>query len=832
MTTVADADFDAEGRPAVGRASARRGPIRAARAELVVVGADAHALAEHLMQPDPKAAFARVQDQVRRDAGESAITVLDLMPLSRRDRARHRRKLLNDLRVGAPPGAPGGPGSWWGEFREGLGFRAATGGAAATGAPAGGAWMRQFTAGLGVKLPPGPGAGRNPGRGAAGPDDGDRTARSLERRQTALELARVDALFALQVLLRATSRIEGREIALLQMLLSCFEPFRGSSSFEPRGQVIGLGEWELAFLGADAWWRRRRFDRRFATGVFRPGGRSIVATSEIAALLVPATKWCDSENVVRSGGAVPNAPAALPTYRHQPHIMPLGTIVTARGRRLAGLYARDTRFWSFFGKTGSGKSEVESLQVLWSALHARWRKPPGMPGPSHIGSLTLDPHGQILERLPDYLHEVRDRLVVLDIATRKPERPVAAWNPLDMTGCDESDIEAKTKPLVDALALVNNWHSGKNSRAINLTQNALMALAQLGLHLPPDRQPTIFQLITLLTDDEWRDAVLEATDQHGRHIVHKPQRDYFADFFTRDQTGKVRPQPEATSAVTHTIYRLRASRPIAAMFGSSRSAFDLRRAMDTGQIVIACLNAASEMETQLIAAFLVFGLLRAAMSRIDLPEEQRRPFYGWLDEAHIYDDGTIADLLREARKLLRGGVCVLDQDPKALDEDTYRALSTNGSHLLTGVIGQEEAAWIAKQWGDVVVPATLMQLASDTERPDGTRLFEYVGRVTVDGKPTQPFKFEGAPVAEVFADHYRPELRDQVEAAVDRNARRRPPGDVIAELDELDEKIRAWLSRSRSRPGQHSRDDRDGGATADGAGIVGTARPPRRRPTT
>lgn len=804
--------------------SASRGPFRAARAELVVVGNEAHALAEHLLDPDPKAAFARVQDQLHRGAGESAITVIDLMPLSRRDRARHRRRLLKDLGTSTPPGARDG---WWAALGEGVGLRASTRSTSA------GGWMHGLADGLGVALPPGPGAGLG-GRGTVRPDDGDRAVRLLERRQTALELARTDALFALQVLLRATSRIEGREIVLLQMLLSCFEPFRGHSTFEPRGKVIGLGDWEVAFLGADSWWRRWWFDRRFETGLFRPAGRSIVAASEIAALLVPATKWCDSENVVRSGGAVPSAPAALPTYRHQPHIMPLGYIVTARGRRLAGLYDEDTVFWSFFGKTGSGKSEVESNQVLWSALYARWRKPAGVPGSAQVGSLTLDPHGQILERLPDYLYEVRDRLVVLDIATRKPEQPVAAWNPLDMTGCDESDIEAKTKPLVDALALVNNWHSGKNSRAINLTQNALMVLAQLGLHLPVDRQPTIFQVITLLTDEDWRETVLTAKDQSGEPIVHKPQRDYFNDFFVRDQTGRVRPQPEATSAVTHTIYRLRASRPIAAMFGSSRSAFDLRRAMDTGQIVIACLNAASELETQLIAAFLVFGLLRAAMSRIDLLEERRRPFYGWLDEAHIYDDGTIANILRETRKLLRGGVCVLDQDPKALNEDTYRALSTNGSHLLTGVIGEEEATWIAKQWGGVVTPSTLMNLASNTKRPDGSRLFEYVGRVTADGKPTQPFKFEGAAVSEVFAEYYRPELRGQVEAAVDRTARRRLPGVVIAELDELDGNIRRWLSDNRPSAGQQRRNERDrDGATRDPSAMVGTARTPRqrRRPT-
>ncbi len=621
-----------------------------------------------------------------------------------------------------------------------------------------------------------------------------------------MELARHEALFAAQVLLRATSRIPGREVINLRLLLSCFELFRGAASFEPAGVSVGVGDWQLAFLGADSWWRRWWFDYRFETGLFRPARRSIVSASEVAALLVPATRWCESDNVVRSGGAVPSAPNTLPTYRHQPQIMPLGRIVTARGGRLVGLHTRDTRFWGIFGTSGSGKTTVASLQVLWSALHARWQPPPGRHDHPLIGSLTLDPHGQMLEQLPDYLHAARDRLVILDIANRKPEQRVAAWNPLDMSGCDERDIEGRVKPLVDALALVNSWHSGRNSRAINLTQNTLTALAYLGLHLPADRQPTIFQMITFLQDTAWRNVLRRAADADGAPIVPKPQRDYFDDFFAVDASGRPKQQGDAVSAVLHTVYRLRASRTITAMFGQSRSAFDLRRAMDAGQVVIACLNAASELETKLIAAFLVFGLLRAAMSRIDIPrEEHRRPFYAWLDEAHIYDDSTVADILREARKMLRGGVCVLDQDPKALHESTYRALATNGSHLLSGVVGQEEAVWITKQWGGQVEPATLMQLVVNGERPDGGKLFEYLARVTVDGRKTQVFKFEGAAPADVFASHHHPELRAEVEEAVDRNARRRLPGEVVRDLDTLDERIRQALEGRAAAAGPGKR---------------------------
>ena len=46
--------------------------------------------------------------------------------------------------------------------------------------------------------------------------------------------------------------------------------------------------------------------------------------------------------------------------------------------------------------------------------------------------------------------------------------------------------------------------------------------------------------------------------------------------------------PEAITPVTNLIDRLRSSANVAALFGSSRSTYDVRRAMDQGLVVLAC----------------------------------------------------------------------------------------------------------------------------------------------------------------------------------------------------------------------------------------------------
>jgi type IV secretory pathway TraG/TraD family ATPase VirD4 len=47
---------------------------------------------------------------------------------------------------------------------------------------------------------------------------------------------------------------------------------------------------------------------------------------------------------------------------------------------------------------------------------------------------------------------------------------------------------------------------------------------------------------------------------------------------------------------------------------------------------------------------LVSQIYNAAMSRADIPEEQRRDFYLYVDEFQNFVTGTFADILSEARK--------------------------------------------------------------------------------------------------------------------------------------------------------------------------------------
>lgn len=152
---------------------------------------------------------------------------------------------------------------------------------------------------------------------------------------------------------------------------------------------------------------------------------------------------------------------------------------------------------------------------------------------------------------------------------------------------------------------------------MTLTQTAAQSLCELGMRLPADLQPTIFQMTTILADEAWRDLVLPYLNEHTRSFW---------------ETRFAKLSAEAITPVTNLLDRLRASDRVAALFGNPNSTYDVRRAMDVGHIVLACPSGSDDKD-KLITALLLYDTLRAALSRRDLPAEQRRPVFVFADDA-------------------------------------------------------------------------------------------------------------------------------------------------------------------------------------------------------
>lgn len=587
-----------------------------------------------------------------------------------------------------------------------------------------------------------------------------------------------EAWFELQLLLIARSPQRGRAEERIQMVTAKLEQFADENSFKVYGQRFGP-----FYLGSDLPGRRQRFDRRVRTGLFLPSKSGWVTAGEIAGFLKPPTKNLQITNIARGGGPVPPPDKNLPTYRGpiDRHLLPMGWIREDHGYgwRPVGVPLEDTFFELLTGKSRSGKSERMAAQFVHLAL-------------AGYGGMYLDPHIQAIERIKPYLGSVADRILEFNLSKRQTSMQ-AGFNLLSMTGRTRADIEGRISAVVSAFSAALSW-SNVNNRAQNLVTQAVWSLCEIGLLLPPELQPTIFQIITILSDEEWRSALLP----------HLPKD--VASFWTTRFNNL---EKSAITPVTNLLDRLRSSPSVAALLGSSESTYDARRAMDEGKIILASPAGTGDKD-KFLASFFLYDVFLAALSRQDSGKtmDQLRTFHLAVDEQQIYDTaGSVLELmLRETAKY---GLKVFGatQSLTVLQKATQDMWLTNRSHVITSAERHDAAKILSKEMGDLVEPRTIT----------GLDRFCSIGQLTLNKKTTRPFWMRGFDLTDLYSEYHDEGAPDKIATAVDKNLGRKPVAQTLADLRELDDRIAAFLSAHIPRARTEARGPQPASEPAAGA---------------
>lgn len=169
------------------------------------------------------------------------------------------------------------------------------------------------------------------------------------------------------------------------------------------------------------------------------------------------------------------------------------------------------------------------------------------------------------------------------------------------------------------------------------------------------------------------------------------------------------------------------------IIGQTTSGFDLREVMDSGKILLVNLSKGKIGETnaQLLGLILVSKLEAAAFSRADIPEEERRDFYLYVDEFHNFTTDSFATILSEARKY-HLSLAITNQYIAQLTEKIRDAVLGNVGTMIVYRIGAQDADFLIKEFPGLT--------ASDFMNLDR---FSTYTKLLVDGSPTQPFSMSG-----------------------------------------------------------------------------------------
>ncbi|MFD9630341.1 type IV secretory system conjugative DNA transfer family protein [Streptomyces violascens] len=569
------------------------------------------------------------------------------------------------------------------------------------------------------------------------------------------------AVFGVQILLRTQAPHPQQALARMNQLLAAFSITSGENHLRTRRPRTGRA---VVF-----------FDRRFATGEFAPVRRQWMTVAELAGFLKPPTRSCSASSVVRSGGLVPPAPADLPLYTGQPGLVPLGAVVYPDGvERIAAARAADLLFALMLGKAGHGKTEAALVQCIALAHtgHGCW---------------FLDPHGEAWDRAKPYLAHtgLMDRIWEINLGEADPDQMVVSWNPLSMEGRKKSDIQKVVRAVTEAIAAAQGW-GDQAPRAHTILARACQAIALLNYEAVrarcPQAQGTLFQLRRWLIDEEWRGALLA-------HLPGSVQRYWLKTFADMPS--------EAVPTVTYAIDRLDTSPSLQAFFGSPRSGYDVRTAMDTGKVVFLCPDG-SEADA-LVSCLLIHDLYRAGRSRQDTHRSKRRTFWAWGDELTAVDSSSKGFLAAIAEQLRKYEVRFFGMTQMALrlSAITRQALMQNQSMLSTCAADYDEAAYVARRWNGQVTPETITELPK----------YHQIMSITLNGRRTSPFRVRGLPVEEVFTNYRNPDGVPALDEAIDQNLNRRPLKEILAELEDLDDVILAHHNGSPSASPATTADD-------------------------
>lgn len=394
-------------------------------------------------------------------------------------------------------------------------------------------------------------------------------------------------------------------------------------------------------------------------------------------------------------------PTRLPTSGMDQDVAVLGRVDFRDRRNEFGLLSHDRRrHLAIIGKTGMGKSTLLSSLLISDMRAGR-------------GVGLIDPHGDLAEQLLAAVprHRTND-VVLLDAGDR--DFPVA-YNPL---ACSRPEQRALVASGVVA-ALKRQYADSWGPRLEYILRCAVLTLVETP-------GSSLSSLSRLLSDGRYR-----------RDVVGRMSDPVVRSFWQREfDTWKPQLQVEAVAPIQNKIGQFLSHPVLRAILGQSQSTLDLRRVLDDGRIFIANLSKGKigEDGSALLGSLLVNGLQLAAMSRADVPEDQRQDFYLAVDEFQNFAMDSFSTILSEARKY-RLCLTLANQYLDQVPETVRAAVFGNVGSLLTFQVGATDAEALAAELGGEVTPTDLVGLPKYTA---------YV-RLLVNGVAGPPFSMTTLP---------------------------------------------------------------------------------------
>ena len=368
------------------------------------------------------------------------------------------------------------------------------------------------------------------------------------------------------------------------------------------------------------------------------------------------------------------------------------------------------------GQTGTGKSTLMKALLRQDIENGK-------------GVCLIDPHGEFAE----FVLSIVPRERVDDVIYFDPgdvERPMA----LNMLETDPNFPEQKSMVIDELFVIFDTLYDLKTTggpmfekyfkNAAYLLLDNYEYAYKTKMRNPENYIPTLADISRVLTNDQFRADLLTREE----NLLVKEFWKLEAEKASGDQ-GLANMAPYISSKVTSFVYN-EYLRPI---INQRKSAFNIREVMDNQKILVVNLSKGKigDLNANLLGMILVNKLLMSALSRVNLPENERKDFYLYIDEFQNFTTNSIAIILSEARKY-KLDLVIAHQFIKQLKDPIRDAIFANVGSIVSFRIGPDDSEFMKNKFEPTFTPQDLMNIDN---------LNAYINML-INGRTTKPFNIK------------------------------------------------------------------------------------------
>ena len=358
------------------------------------------------------------------------------------------------------------------------------------------------------------------------------------------------------------------------------------------------------------------------------------------------------------------------------------------------------RHMYIIGSTGMGKSIFMRNIALQDMMDGR-------------GFAFIDPHGDVVEEIMSMVPPERmDDVIYFD--------PGNIDNPIGMNMFEFNTEEQKDFIVQEGINMLQSLYDPNNQGFFGARGQHMFRNAALLLMADP-AGATFIDIPQCFIDPEFVKSKL-------KYVTDRNVYDYWTKEFPASQQSN-----DAGEVITWFSSKwgpFLANTMMRNILGQTKSGFNIREIMDQKKILLVNLSKGKlgEVNSKLLGMIFVMKFQTAAMSRVDLPENERNDFCLFVDEFQNFSTESFESILSEARKF-RLNLIVANQFMTQLTDKIREGVLGNVGTIISGRLGVTDAQLMEKVFAPTFTAEDLHKIPN----------INAVATVMMYGVPSAPF---------------------------------------------------------------------------------------------